>query len=322
MVDWQQLDPYLHDNWQHNATKWLGVPLHPLGELDHYSFVSGVYDSEHPIDRATAQARLRSVQFQLLFDVLLSAWSMRNLISFRIRTNDPTVWCCIFGSLLGVGVIVIATIPCLPVIASINISIVFSSAIVLHKAYLALCKQLWVAIIGAILLMPQFGFLYILIAYSPVTLTTSEACVVHYPDLLPWYWLAVTTPTNIFFSAIFTHVVYKQYRILGTAAWKELARDGIQTMSQIVVCNIICEILIATRVGDGRAELFFAVDWVITITVLVNHCINTIIKSTIVENNPNRNNAAVSSFVEMPVTATSNGRGYLATGFESFVILR
>ncbi|RKP25886.1 hypothetical protein SYNPS1DRAFT_28391 [Syncephalis pseudoplumigaleata] len=269
------MDPSMNDEWQRNATRWLGVPLHPLGELGRYTFVSGSYDREHPLDRQTIQARLRSFQFQIALAAVLLACFTRNLLCalrvFRLRPHNPTVWCCIFGSFLGVATNLLALaspfsehVHCRHnvwfITIAINLSIAFSSAIVLRKAYLALCKQYWVALLGSVLIVPQFGFIYILV-HSPVTLTTREACLVHYPYYLPWYWLAVTTPINVFFSAIFTHVAYRQYRALGTAAWKELARDGIQTMSQIVLCNIVCEVLIVSRVGGGLAELFFIIDW-------------------------------------------------------------
>ncbi|KAI9596804.1 WD40-repeat-containing domain protein [Syncephalis fuscata] len=126
--------------------------------------------------------------------------------------------------------------------------------------------------VGVFFILPQLTFLAIVIIFCPITLDDISGCVINYPHFLPWYWLGVAAPINAFFSAVFSYIAYRQYRLYGSDAWKRLARDGIQTMCLVVLCNVVCGICIIFKVGGNFSEMFFLADWSLNSTILVQHC--------------------------------------------------
>jgi hypothetical protein len=142
-----------------------------------------------------------------------------------------------------------------------TVAIMCNSVILLQKAYLVLCRQRWIVILGTIFTLPQIGFFIIVVVCSPITIEPKLGCVLYYPFYLPYYWFFASVPVNLFFSAIFSHVTYQQYRTFGSDAWMYLARDGIQTMCFAILCNILCGLIILFQVGGNYAIMFYVADW-------------------------------------------------------------
>ncbi|KAI9594994.1 hypothetical protein BDF19DRAFT_88768 [Syncephalis fuscata] len=149
-----------------------------------------------------------------------------------------------------------------------------NSTIMLERAYLALRRQYWIAILGAALISPHLGFGFFILSNSPTLFNDDNDCVIDYPTYVPWYWLIASIPINTLFSGIFCYVSYKQYSRFGSSAWKRLAQDGIQTMCLVALCNIICSVIVVEKLFDGFSEMFFTVDCVITTTALAHMCFN------------------------------------------------
>ncbi|KAI8050483.1 hypothetical protein BDF22DRAFT_695171 [Syncephalis plumigaleata] len=268
--------------WESNATLMWGIPLHPKGEVSIESFVLA-----DPNDVQLVRERIHGLYCQLLFNVTLAYIFMRNFhISIKMvikRVKTLPGWCCLIPSIFGMSIGILAIVSLLPVNLScreiawyvgfaITFCLLCNNIIVLQKAYLALCRPRWVLIVGALLMIPQLGYVCAAWLLSPVTLTSQSGCTVHYPDFLPVYWFGSILPLNMLFSTVFSYVAYKQYKAYGSKAWKRMARDGIQTMCLVVACSITCGLIIMFHLGGDLSEMFFLVDRLVTSTILVNHC--------------------------------------------------
>jgi hypothetical protein len=143
----------------------------------------------------------------------------------------------------------------------IILSLIFSNLVILQRAYLSQCRQTWVIVAGVVAILPFLGFIVATIGYSYVEMSEENGCVAHYPDILPYLWFGGVVPVNLLFGGIFCHVAYKQYRMFGTDAWKRLARDGIQVMVIVTGFNLIFAFCVFARVGGGKTEIFFVLDW-------------------------------------------------------------
>ncbi|KAI9596869.1 hypothetical protein BDF19DRAFT_324654 [Syncephalis fuscata] len=106
----------------------------------------------------------------------------------------------------------------------------------------------------------QYSSSYSLFSFSPMTIKEYGGCVFNYTDAQSYSWLATVLPVNAFFSAIFSYVVYKQYKTFGLDAWRRLAGDGIQTMCLVILCNIVCGVLLICRAFGEFSDLFFIID--------------------------------------------------------------
>ncbi|KAI9591029.1 hypothetical protein BDF19DRAFT_456640 [Syncephalis fuscata] len=257
-------------SWEDNADRLFGIPLHPLGEISMYDFVS-----EIPNDRKTTQARLWSFYLQLFSNYIIAALFARNaLIAIRMIRKCPHIlsgWCCLFPSVFGVMLGVIGLIitfgnaSCRPIawyaITVMPIANTFNSAIVLQKAYIVLLKKRWILIVGFLFMLPQLAFAPLALMYSFVTVDAKSFCVVHYSSFIPMYWFGFNIPINIFFSAIFIYVAYKQYQQHGTESWRKLMRNGIQVMCLVALCNLICVICAISNATGNSSAMFFIADW-------------------------------------------------------------
>jgi hypothetical protein len=264
----------MDDEWKKTATRWLGIPLHPLGEIHIYDFVSGKLGNNLSIEEV--QARVTGFHRQILFYTVISLIFGHNLytianIAFK-QPRNITVWCCIFTSFLGASLFVLAilgatllSMTCRVLVwygmLMLGFSTIANSFLLLYKAYLALLRRCWVACVGALMLCLQVGFMLSGMATVPVTIKKYDGCVAHYTPLVSFIWLGTIMPINVFFSAIFTYVAYTQYQTYGSDAWKKLADDGIQTMCMVILCNVICGLFLIFEVLGDFSEIFFMIDW-------------------------------------------------------------
>ncbi|KAI9596834.1 hypothetical protein BDF19DRAFT_436956 [Syncephalis fuscata] len=233
----------LKEEWKQNATSILGIRLHPLGEISLPDFVLESAD-----DRELTHIKLTGIYRQLIFNLLAAHLFVYNsCLAFKMilaqRRSFPG-WLCLIPAVMGMGAGLLAALSIFP--TGLN------------------CRK--------ISCVPQLLPMYFGWASSPVTIKADTGCIVHYSYQFPWYWFGLTAPINAFFSAIFAHVAYKQYRTFGSDAWKRLTRDGIRTMCLVVLCNIFCATGIIIKLGGMFSEMFLLVDWLFTSTILVNHC--------------------------------------------------
>lgn len=256
--------------WTNNAEQLWGVPLHASGELYIYEYVI-----EQSTDISTAHAKLASLYVQTVLNIMISAVFVNNLlISIRMVVSRPLLlssWCCLIPALFGIGWMIIVLLYMFDElncrraiwysIIAVALSNISNSTIILQKAYLVLLKQMWVVVLGLLLMLPQLAFMPFFVAMSWATTELDGGCAVHYSKLVPIYWFGVTIPINILFSAIVSYITYKQYKAYGSEAWKRLTRDGIQTMCLVVLFNIICAACILFKVGNNYSDMFFVADW-------------------------------------------------------------
>ncbi|KAI8050511.1 hypothetical protein BDF22DRAFT_695335 [Syncephalis plumigaleata] len=308
----------MDDEWKETATRWLGIPLHPLGEISFFDFILG--KPEHDLSKEEVQARMTGLHRQLLFYTALSLMFGHNLctiigIAFK-QPRNVTVWCCIFTSFLGTSLFLVAllsglltTMNCRQLIwcgmLLLGVSTIANSFLLLYKAYLALLRRYWVAGVGALMLCLQAGFMLCGMATVPITVKEYDGCVAHYTQLLSYTWLGTIMPTNVFFSAIFCYVAYTQYRIYGSDAWKRLADDGIQTMCMVILCNIVCGLFIIFRVLGDFSEIFFMIDWLLTTSILVNHCSNIFKVAASIAKSNSATNKCANTGVDITETVTT-----------------
>ncbi|KAI9591120.1 hypothetical protein BDF19DRAFT_499581 [Syncephalis fuscata] len=274
----------LGTEWKKNATYAMGIPLHPSGETDIYT-----YTTEFPEDMKLMRARRQGLCFQGISTIMMLFLFMRN---FKIamgmavsRRNTLTPWCCLIPSALGlifcaltIAALFTKGVNCRILIWVIGFGVtstlMCNCFILLQKAYLILMRQRWVLLVGLSFTLPQISYLILVLTICPVTIEEEKGCVYHYPPYLPWLWFGVTTPINMFLSGIFCHVAYKQYRLFGSNAWKRISRDGIQTMCLAVSCNVVCGVFILFEVGGNFSTMSYVADWILASTILIEHCQN------------------------------------------------
>jgi hypothetical protein len=133
--------------------------------------------------------------------------------------------------------------------------------ILLQKAYLVLYRQKWILIVSGILVLPQLSYGFLVNFEAFFTMEVDGFCGMHYPSYLPYYWFGVVGSINILFSVVFCRVAYTQYCQFGSDTWRCLARDGIQTMCMVTICNIMSCYLILADAGGNFADILFLIDW-------------------------------------------------------------
>ncbi|RKP09795.1 hypothetical protein THASP1DRAFT_28414 [Thamnocephalis sphaerospora] len=280
---WKPLDAkeLLPNGWENDARHHLGIPLHPLGELNAIDYVMQAQG-----DVMEMRLRSGSLLVQVVFNVFASYVFVRSLVlSSRMVYQRPGVlagWCCLVQAAVGVVYTLTSLLvtmpggpPCRQALWTAGFGIVLSSLCVgitlLQKAYWAHHRNRWLLAIGITLFIPQPLVTYMVWA-SPAIIVSTTGCISYYPSYLPWVKLALDAPINIVFSVAFILVVYRQYLQFGSAAWARLVRNGIRTMCLIVFSNLICMFGVAFSVIGMLSEFFFILDWVITSVLLVHHC--------------------------------------------------
>ncbi|KAI9594996.1 hypothetical protein BDF19DRAFT_443106 [Syncephalis fuscata] len=242
------------EKWRENATKLLGVPLHPLGELNPYDAVVKKTDGQEPVEKVVRQ-RMFMFQVQLFFNMLLLfAFLYISYISAKLivkRKSNIAAWCNFISSILGASVGIVYMLMMLSsygncrifawyILTTGIIGTMCNTTAVLQRAYLALGGKGWVAMVGILLILPESSFAFYTIATSYTGTDDAGGCVCIYDNFTAPLWFMVIMPINILFSTIFCYVTYTQYCKFGLDAWRRLARDGIQSMCLIVICNILC----------------------------------------------------------------------------------
>ncbi|KAI9590891.1 hypothetical protein BDF19DRAFT_459831 [Syncephalis fuscata] len=271
-----------YNEWMNSDIKQLGARLHPLGEKNIFDFFM-----EATGDISKQRFRLFGIQSLIVAQIIMLCIFGRNFaIAVRMVVSRPrsiVSWCCLISSTLSttillaiISIYVDSPVNCRVMTCSITFNIastlIGNSLILLQKVYLVLCRQKWILYVSIPAIIAQFAFPLILIYSSYFSLEEMVGCTVYYPQFLMWYWFAINVPINLLFSTIFCHVVLKQYRLFGSEAWKELARDGIQTMLLATLCSIVCSILVILLKDKVNADTFFAIDSVVVTTILINHC--------------------------------------------------
>ncbi|KAI9596736.1 hypothetical protein BDF19DRAFT_436587 [Syncephalis fuscata] len=269
-------------NWTKNATYLWGIPLHPSGEMDIDDFFKVMAESPGSI-----HDHLKGIWMQLVVHFFVGCIHARNInIALRMIIVQPravTRWCCLLPSLAGAVLSIISLlfyflpgincrILCWYAGLEISISIICYSTILLQKAYVILDRQRWVIVVGILFISPQAGIPIIVITSTVIILSFECGCVIIYPPYLAWYWFGISLLANVFFSSIFSYTAYKQYRVFGSETWKRLAKDGIQAMCLVMLCNIVCSAMLCFRPLGDASEFFFLIDCLISSVILIKNC--------------------------------------------------
>ncbi|KAI8050225.1 hypothetical protein BDF22DRAFT_745552 [Syncephalis plumigaleata] len=256
--------------WIDNATTYVGgLPLHPSGEMNMIDFYMTEYDPSKP-------SKLSGNRLQLVTGVVMIYIVIVNVIkALKLLISRPRLlapWCCFIPCIMGTITVTVFTFMELglhftcrhlvwSILAGIAVSNSLHSMILVQKAYLILCKQKWVIYISILPMLCQLSYVFIMVCTSFVTTVPDIGCSVHYPYFTIWFWFSNTLPLNLLFSGIFCYVAVAHYRRYGTDAWKRLAREGIQIMSLIAICNILCCVLLITQIAGPNTDLLLAMDW-------------------------------------------------------------
>jgi hypothetical protein len=271
------------DDWRQNATYRLGIPLHPLGELNVFEYIIQAKD-----DLEEMRTRTTGAMIQLTVNVVANYVFIRNLwLSLRMlfrRHNVIPHWCCFLQAAFGLAYTIFALLLTMPngpscriTLWNIGIGLTVSSLCVsttlLQKAYIVCGQNRLFLIFGIMCILPQVVTGYFAWS-SPSVMVPGIGCKCDYPHYFPWVKFCVEAPTIILFSVVFLRVVYQQYHLFGSDAWIHLARNGIQTMCLVVFSNFTCMLLAAIDFLGPFSQMFFVLDWTITSLLLVSHGIH------------------------------------------------
>jgi hypothetical protein len=70
-------------------------------------------------------------------------------------------------------------------------------------------------------------------------------------------WVIIVGTTLILSQFGFLYVAYKQYHLFGSGAWRRLARDGVQTMCLVIVCNVACGLFLFLKLEATCLKCLF-----------------------------------------------------------------
>ncbi|KAI9591725.1 hypothetical protein BDF19DRAFT_454017 [Syncephalis fuscata] len=253
--------------WEKNATQHLTTSLHPLDEQISLT----LFKTFAPFIVAIIIAN-----FILLCNLKIAIRMVKD------RPRFFSSWCCLIPSSLGVllnvifmFMILIQNLNCQLITwmmsLSMSICMACNSALLLQKAYLALCKKQWVLYVGVPLILLQLAYFGLLMRYCSVWLRPDYGCIVYQPYFILIYWLIVNILPITLFSCIFCYVAYNQYCKFGTRVWKQLGRDGLQTMFFVIIFEISCCVIVSFNAFESLSPALFYINWII-ITTLNTHC--------------------------------------------------
>ncbi|KAI8050839.1 hypothetical protein BDF22DRAFT_693670 [Syncephalis plumigaleata] len=257
--------------WIKTTNHLWGMRLHARGELSVNEFYAEAED-----DLMELRTRLQSILIHAFMLTIGSYLFVRNFVlstkSLFTCYRSLPVWCCFIGAVLGMvfciqsimfvfSIHMNCRILLLTAWYGLSISQICNNVILLQKAYLVMYQQRWMLIIAIPLMLPTALCGLLITFTSFITLDRVGSCGTHYPAFLPIYWFGAIASVNLMFSIIFCRVAYKQYRLFGSDAWRRLARDGIQTMCMVTLCNIVSCTLVMLKAGGNFADVFFPLDW-------------------------------------------------------------
>ncbi|KAI9597996.1 hypothetical protein BDF19DRAFT_463347 [Syncephalis fuscata] len=242
-------------------------------------------------ETASLRRRYLAINYQILFAIIAAVIFLRNTYrAIYIVANYPhkiAPWCCLVINLVGVLLSVFITLPSIAlgiascntlgwaIIAGVTISSSVTNVILFERAYLAYNRPMWFLILGAIMVGGSGPAYVINVWYSSTPrYNETHGCYFKYQSYFPYVRLSLDLPPNIIFSAIFSMVVYRQYKRYQEACWKKLAKDGVLTMLLIIASNIASFIINATNVFKETSDLTYVADWLLTATLLVNNTYN------------------------------------------------
>jgi hypothetical protein len=280
----EEVERRLKDGWEETAERFAGIPLYPDGELSGFGYIfTGSNDIEDIRQRHIGV--LVQGFFHTSMLIIFTYNTMQAVHQLRRRSHSLMAWCCFIQSFTGViytlvtlsSTLFTSGASCRQVLWLAGAGIVISSMCVntalLQKAYIVHNRNKKLLAAGIIMIIPQPVIIYMVMT-SPAIPIPRTCCVLLYPTYMPWVKFALDAPMNVIFSIAFIAVVYRQYNLYGAEAWKRLAKDGIQTMGLIILCNFVCMFCVAMDVLGVISELFFILDWVITSSLLIHHCIS------------------------------------------------
>ncbi|RKP05634.1 hypothetical protein THASP1DRAFT_25900 [Thamnocephalis sphaerospora] len=272
MPFWGDIDrnALLENDWEKNATHRLGIPLHPLGELNAIDYMMHANG-----DLPAMREQICGLFMQLFVNAVANYVFIRNLVISTTFGLAYTI-CALLYTMPGGP-------SCRQAVWDIGIGLTISpvcvSLILLQKAYALHRRSRLLLFAGIALLLPQPLVAYYLWS-SPVIAIPATACLSFYPTYFPWIKLAMDAPINLMFSIAFITVIYRQYSILGSDAWARLVHSGIRTMCLVVISNIVCMLAAAFEILGPFSEMFLVLDWMATSWLLVDHCASTHSKET------------------------------------------
>ncbi|RKP23757.1 hypothetical protein SYNPS1DRAFT_24171 [Syncephalis pseudoplumigaleata] len=242
------------------------------GTLNGYQFITEAHDNE-----AAFRRRFVAVYFELFAIALVFLCFVRNFYrAARLLHMCPrkiASWCCATMTAAGVLAFPCGLFTASPFGPSCNLVIwevllgmvVFTMATniaMLERAYLAHGRRRWLLAVGALSIVGP-GPLYVSLAWYTSTAAFSDmfGCNMRYRSFLPYIRLLLDLPANVVFSAIFLRVVYRAYRRHHDQCWRELGRDGIITMLQIILSNLVCFTLNVSQALKEFSDVFYILDW-------------------------------------------------------------
>jgi hypothetical protein len=271
----------LTGNWKQDATHFLGIPIHPLGQLDGFEYVN-----QETNDPAVVRHRLQSMFIHTFSGAAILCIFLHNaLFSIKLVCQRPRIlagWCCLVQAIAGVIfslsmllMVVPGVLHCVQVqwiyAVCLCASPVCVGAVLLQKAYLVHNRNKWLLAIGVLLLLPQPMNIYSIWS-SPILMVSSGGCIIVYPDYFPWLKLVTDAPINIVFSVAFLIVVHRQCKQFGSDIWHRLESSGLQIMCLIICSNKICTVGAVLHIAGSYSRLFITIDWVTNSLLLVWHC--------------------------------------------------
>ncbi|KAI9591665.1 hypothetical protein BDF19DRAFT_454222 [Syncephalis fuscata] len=257
--------------WMKHATRQWGISLHPSGEMSIDDYYMKVVDDIEQERNHALGALKHNIVIIIASCIFVRNFILSSIVIARHNRSIPA-WCCWLASWPGVIFTVYAVLLILSAGVNCRLMIwstwcsmpyayILNNTILLKKAYLIQGRQKWILYVGILLLFPLPAFGFSVIFRSFITTNPSGFCVMHFPSSIPIVWFGLTIVINLFFSIMFCHVAYNQYRTFGSDAWKRLANDGIQNMCLISLCNIICCIFIIFQMAGSYTDTLLPLSW-------------------------------------------------------------
>ncbi|RKP05307.1 hypothetical protein THASP1DRAFT_32856 [Thamnocephalis sphaerospora] len=270
----------LGTEWQKNATRFGSIPLYPAGEKTSFECMAADHDNLQELrSLATNMYLLKVINIvsaYVFFHALRIAIGL-----LRTRPRAVATWCCTLQAVSGVIYNIISLTGILPSggscrqlmwagAAGMSISDLCISIVLLQKAYAVYNRRRWILAFIPLIVIAAPVITYIAWA-SPVILSPTCGCGFIYPAYFPWLRFGLYVPLDVGFSTVFIIIMHRQLRLFGSSAWKQLKKDGIQTIMCLLISHLICLILLAFALSGNAAGVTMGIDWAIAGLLLPAH---------------------------------------------------